>query len=41
LDALLEVELALIHKDLEGSELVFTEVHSRVWQVLVDGLGEE
>jgi len=41
LEGLLEVELALIHKDLEGRELVLAEVHGRVREVLVDGLGEE
>jgi hypothetical protein len=41
LQGLLEVELSLIHQDLEGRELILAEVHRRLRQVLVYRVGEE
>lgn len=41
LQSLLEVELSLIHQNLEGRQLILAEIDSRLWQVLVDRMGKE
>ncbi len=41
LQSLLEVELSLIHQNLEGRELILAEVHRWLRQVLVYRMGEE
>ena len=41
LQSLLEVELSLIHQNLEGRKLILAEVHRRLRQILVYRMGEE
>jgi hypothetical protein len=41
LHGLLEVELALIHENLESVELVLTEVHCWGWHVLIHCMREQ
>lgn len=41
LQSLLEVELSLIHQNLEGRQLILAEIHRRLWQVLIYRMGKK